>query len=105
MKVIIKTLEELQNYLKVNSTFRIESLRPYLYSAYEKYIPDLVGKALAASLLDWYNADPFVPSQVNQDLLPNVQRVVAKFAFLEAAPNLDLQLTESGFGVVNNHRS
>lgn len=102
MKILINTLAELQQYLKVNSTFKIDSLKPYQDSAFEKYLRDVLGDDLADSLVLWYNESPRGQDADLTALLPYAQRVIAKFGFHEAAPNLDLQLTESGFGVVSN---
>lgn len=102
MKKLITTLDELQKYLKVDSTFKIENLFPYQDSAIEKYLIDVLGDDLTDSLVLWYNdSEPEEDTDLTT-LLPFVQRVVAKFAFYQGAPNFDLRLTESGFGVVSN---
>lgn len=102
MKILIKTLAELQKYLRVDATFKIEGLYPYQDSAIEKYLIDVLGEDLTDSLLMWYNADDPGEDTDLQTLLPFAQRVVAKFAFHQGAPNFDLRLTDSGFGVVSN---
>jgi len=102
MKILIKTTEELQQFLKVDSTFVVSTLYAYQESAIEQYLRDALGEDLTDALADYYNADDPEAEADLDALLPYAQRVVAKFSFHTGAPNLDLKLTDSGFGVVNN---
>jgi len=103
MKILIKTLAELQQYLKVDSTFIPASLYPFQVDAIARFLRDILDQDLTDALLDWYNVE--TPDAEQTDfiaLLPFVQRVIAKFSFFLGAPNLDLKLTDAGFGVVSN---
>ncbi len=109
MKTLIHTNAELQLFLKVDSTFVISTLFPYQVEAINKYLRSVMGNELTDTLLDYYNfegpdPDPEVPIDYSilDNLLPYAQRVVAKFAFFQGAPNMDLKLTDAGFGVVSN---
>jgi hypothetical protein len=109
MKTLIHTVTELQLFLKVDSTFVISTLFPYQVEAINKYLRSALGNDLTDTLLDFYNfegpePDPEVPIDYSslENLLPYAQRVVAKFSFFQGAPNMDLKLTDAGFGVVSN---
>ncbi|MBW6491871.1 MAG: hypothetical protein K0B15_11835 [Lentimicrobium sp.] len=108
MKILIKTIAELQLYLKVDSTYIVSTLFPYQEEAISKYLRNILGNSLTDELLTYYNApvatppDPPINGSEMENLLPYAQRVIAKFAFFLGAPNMDLKLTDAGFGVVSN---
>jgi len=106
MKTLIHSIEELQRFLKVDSTFIVSSLFPYQEQASEKYLRSILGDDLMESLITWYNTIPDDEDEEDSSdlvlLLPYAQNIIAKFAFFLGAPNLDLKLTDAGFGVVSN---
>jgi hypothetical protein len=107
---LINKLVELQKFIKVDSTFPEPPLAAYQPDAIESYLVDALGDELTEQLVAWYEAqlavegeagEPSAEDTVMMKLLPYAQRVVARFAFMIAAPNLDLKLLDSGFGVVS----
>jgi len=102
MKVLIKTIEELQKFLKADSTFPVSSIDAYQHDAIDDQLREALGDELCDELIDWYAAGAATEEHDNLvALLEYAQRVVARFAFMKAAPNLDLKLMDSGFGVVS----
>lgn len=100
MLQLIKTIEELQQYLKVDSTFPVKSIDAYQHDAIDDQLREVLSDEQLKLLCDWYKAGQQADTKLSA-LLPYAQRVVARFAFMKAAPNLDLKLSDSGFGVVS----
>lgn len=103
--ILIKTITELQQYLNVDSTFDIDKIAFSQNDAIEDFLREAIGDDLTTELVSWYKdlneeSEPVPPFQA---LLPYAQRVVAKFAFMLATPNLDLKLMDAGFAVVSNN--
>jgi len=108
---LFKTITDFQLYINVVGTLNIESLKPYEQDSREKYLRPYLGATLLGELLAYQN-DGTVPvwSDMEADdveealmsLLPYVLGPLAAFMMLEAAPALDLKITESGFAVVSN---
>lgn len=101
--ILIKTIEELQKCLKVDSTFKVSSIDAYQHDAIDDNLREALGDEMLDLLLTWYNVATPATNEVLSTLLPYAQRVVARFAFMRAAPNLDLKLMDSGFGVVSTN--
>lgn len=64
--------------------------------AQESLVNDIIGAALETQLELHQAADA--------KLLKNCQRVISLQAFLKSIPDMDLVLTDAGFGVINNEK-
>ena len=100
MANLIKTTEEVRTYLKIDVAEKEESFLPYVPDATEKYIRPWLGEDLLDALTE--NYDESGEDDALAALLPYVQRPLARFTFLLAAPHLDLNVTEGGFTVRSN---
>lgn len=106
--MIINSIEEINKYLRANSTLQPESILPFVPDAVEQYLKPYAGEQLVLDVTAY--ADDGVPSDeflaldeaVRDNLLWHCQAIVARFAFFLGAPSLDLQITESGFAVISN---
>lgn len=101
---LFKTIEEIQDCLKVNITFEVPDFLPYVDAAQRKFLRKYLGDALLSALDAWYNTDPLTSNPHYSALLPYTQKAVAQFAFSMMTPDLDLQVTEGGFAVISNQQ-
>jgi hypothetical protein len=107
---LITTTEQLQKSLNVTGTFDPDSILPFVNDAQEKYLSRYLGATLlrelesfvTANLVpDWEGIAPQLVSVYIRVLLPHVENPLAAFAFFQAAPSLDIKITDSGFAVVS----
>ncbi|MEI7594500.1 MAG: DUF6712 family protein [Bacteroidota bacterium] len=98
---LFNTVEEIQKYFKINGTQKLSSLEGFERDALEKYVHRYTGEALLLELIEWYNAETAVVNEAFSSLLPFVQAATIKFAYYLGSPTLDLQISESGFGVLS----
>lgn len=97
MKIFFKTLEELQQCVKVNADTTVESLTPYIAIAQEKYLPTYLGTTLYNSLLNYYNDDNAVDNADYNGILPYIQRALANYALYHATDHFNVYFGDSGF--------
>ena len=102
-----KSTEDIQKYLKVNISQKATSIAPFADDAANKYIRPHLGASLFDSLKTWLNAEaPEEGEEIEENaaltaLLPYVLNALAKFTFYAATPTLDVQISETGFGVIS----
>jgi hypothetical protein len=99
---LLKDISTVQNYINVNTTNKIDSILPYVKDAQEKYLKQYLGKTLLDALDAWYNDTTPETNAPFTALLPYVQNPLAKFSYYLAIPSLDVKVTDSGIGVVQN---
>jgi len=108
---LFSTTAEFQKYINVVGTLNIESLKPYEQDSREKYLRPYLGATLLAELVAfqtdgtvpvWDDMDEDDVEEALTNLLPYVLGPLAAFMVFEAAPALDLKITESGFAVISN---
>lgn len=108
---LFSTTAEFQQYINVVGTLNIESLKPYEQDSREKYLRPYLGTTLLKEIVDfqtdstvpvWPDMDEDDVTEALNDLLPYVLSPLAAFMMFEAAPALDLKITESGFAVINS---
>jgi hypothetical protein len=105
--MLIKTISEIKQHLKVNTTQTTNAFLPFISDAQDKYLRPVIGDALLDALEAYYNApeDGETPgegestTEALQALLPYVQKPLARFIYFMAAPHLDLNVGETGFTV------
>ena len=107
---LITTVDQLKTYLNVVGTFDPDSVLPFVNDAQQKYLGRHLGAALLAELEgfvtnnlvpDWEGIPLQMVSVYIRVLLPYVENPLAAFAFFQAAPSLDIKITDSGFAVVS----
>jgi len=94
------TTEQAKEFLKINSTLKEETFSPFIPDAEEKYIKPFLGEDLFELLNQW----ALEQDETEEELLALYNKVVpalSRFTMLLAAPHMDLNIGESGFGVVN----
>lgn len=101
-EILFKTIEEVQENLNINATFELPQIKPYIQLSQLQHLPKYLGNDLLAELLAWYLDEPIDENNELIFLLPFVQKVLANFSFQLAAADLDVELTSSGFAVVQN---
>jgi len=99
---LFKTIQEIQQYIKVNVTSNVGSIIPFVKTAQEKYLRKYLGEDLLKKLDDYFNAENETTDEKLDALLPYVQSPLTKFAYYLAIPNFDVQINEGGFAVVSN---
>jgi len=107
---LITTVTQLRKYLNVVGTFDPDSIMPFVNDAQQKYLTRYLGATLLAEL-DAFVMSNIVPAWEEvpagfasiyiRALLPHVENPLAAFAFHQAAPSLDIKITDSGFAVVS----
>ena len=94
--MLLKTVAEIRNYLKIDITNKIDSISPYITDAENKYIKQYIGDDMYSTLNTYHNATSPTPDPALDALLSYVQYALAKFTFYLATPHLDLRIMESG---------
>lgn len=95
MATLFKTLDEIKNNVRLQTTVKLLSLQPYENDAVKKFIEPYLGEEAYALLQTEYTDDNL--SAANALLLPYVQRVLSRFMLLLASPGMDIQLGETGY--------
>lgn len=94
------TTEQAKEFLKINSTLKEETFSPFIPDAEEKYIKPFLGDELFSLLETWADEQSDDDAEMVA-LYPKVIPALARFSMLLAAPHMDLNIGESGFGVVS----
>lgn len=97
---IIKSNDEIKEYLSVDISLNQKTVNPYLKPAEEQVIR-LLGKDQFEELDDYHNFSDETVAELD-DLLPYVQRPVVNFAFLKGLSMLNVSIGENGIAVVSN---
>lgn len=92
--MFFKKIDELKNFLPLNTTNSIESFTPHLRTAYRKYVLPYLSVELATKVEKHWQKDN-IPKAIGE-LLPYVQEPIAHFAFVLALPTLQVQVSDSG---------
>lgn len=92
-------VEELQQYVTVNSQFPYKSLLPYINDVEGQIIIPLIGQATYTLIETAYKTSP-VPDGKNGVLLKKLQSVIAKLSMANATPFLELQFDANGITTV-----
>lgn len=98
---LIKTSEEIKQYLKLDVNFNPASILPFLPAA-ESEIVRVLGKDQYEELDTYYNAESVETDAALDALLPYVQRPLCWFAFMKGLDNLNVVITNNGLAVVSN---
>lgn len=95
MAEIFVNIDQIKEHIDVGA-IKYESLRPYFISAEEKFLIPYIGQAQI-------NEIKSNPTAANiKALLPFVRKTMAHFVLLCAAPDLDINLSETGFTTAAN---
>jgi len=100
---LIKTIAEFKLYVRLQGTVGEETIMAAVPDAQEKYIRQILGDDLLEDLETWFNMETPTPVAAYSALLPFVQRALARFTVFVVSPELDVQVTNSGIGVVSNN--
>jgi hypothetical protein len=101
--MLIKTLDEFQQYVRIVGIFPVETLIASVPDTQANYFPDVLGDELLNDLDAWYEIGDDKPDIPRYSaLLPYVQRALARFTIFMASPELDVTITGSGIGVIMN---
>jgi hypothetical protein len=99
---LIKTIAEFEQFVRLQGTITAETLLVAVPDAQEKYIRQILGDVLLDDLEVWYNMEDPTDLPEFSALLPYVQRALARFTIFVVSPELDVNVTSSGIGVVSN---
>ena len=107
---LIKDTDTLQKYVRINTDVLKESFLPYEREAREIYLRPYLGEDLLKDLLGLADETPSYPEWADTDekkkllteCLALARASHARFMLHQAAPHLDLHLSEMGFVVTHN---
>lgn len=99
--MLFKSTEEIKNFCgTLNKSTKFETLRGCVDSAEEKHLIPLIGKELYSWIDTAYNGtDPLTANQTK--LLKAIQRPLAFYTVLEAAPYLLANVGDAGVAEAN----
>lgn len=97
---LIKSTEEVKNYLSVDISMQDKTIQPYIKPAEEQVIR-LLGKEQYEELDDYFNYSDEEVAELDA-LLPYVQRPVVNFAFFMGLSMLNVSIGENGIAVISN---
>lgn len=99
---LIKTIDEVKNFLSVDISMQEKTIMPYIRPAEEQVIR-LLGKEQYLELDEYYNFGEEGESDAALDaLLPYVQRPIVNFAFHMGLSMLNVSIGENGIAVISN---
>jgi hypothetical protein len=111
-KHLLGKTEDIQRFVRINISVLRESFLPYEADARQKFIIQYTGIDLHDELLDLYNdkvyplwADSPVKEGILDKLLHHCQNALAMFTIYQAAPHMDLHLSEMGFVVTHSQNA
>jgi hypothetical protein len=97
---LIKTTEEVQEFLPVTSGFDYSAVLPFV-DIVTREIIKILGKEQYDDLNDYYEADiGGIPAY--DSLLPYAQRPLAFFAFIQGFDVFNVSIGNNGFGIINS---
>lgn len=99
---LIKTITEFKQFVRLQGTISDDTIMVAVPDAQDKYIRPILGDELYSDLETWYNMETPISVPVYSALLPHVQRALARFTIFVVSPELDVNVTSSGIGVVSN---
>ncbi len=102
MKVLINTIEELKNYVAVDSNSDIKLFKPFIEQCQEDYILPLLGSAFLEEIQNDYDGALGVVdamSNANQDVILKIQRALANYAMFEGIPQFGSEIGNLGINV------
>jgi len=105
MKLFINTIDVVKQFVAVNSTLAIETLKPYLIQAQRKFIIPVIGSELCNVLLDYNNDTERVDNDLYNDLIEAIQEPLANYALYLYAPIGQLQVSDSGINRVESENN
>lgn len=96
MVEIFTHIDQLKEHVDIGA-LKLESLKPYFKSAESKFMAPYISQGI----LDDYKSNSTTPQ--NQALKPFLRKAFAHFVLLCAAPDLDINLSETGFTTSANN--
>lgn len=102
--MLFTTIEQIKDYIPVNSQNKLEVLEPHITEAEFKYIQKYLGETLTGKLND-YVKTPGTGDEATalEKLLPFVRHPLANFAAMLSVPKNAVVATNSGFGVISSN--
>lgn len=99
---LVKTIDEVKNYLSVDISMQSKTIDPYIKPA-EEHVIRLLGKDQYLELDEYYNyGEEGETDEALDALLPYVQRPIVNFAFFLGLSMLNVSIGENGIAVVSN---
>jgi hypothetical protein len=101
MKLLISSIEEIQVFLNVYSSFSMEELKPFIKIAQKKYVRKAIGKEMFAELLDAYQAsiadnDAIAMTEDQTELWELAADAIAHLAMFEGNDSFNIAYTNGG---------
>lgn len=97
---LLKTTDELKNYVAVDVNMQHTSLEPYLQQG-KSQVVRLLGKTLYNALDVYHNNSEATEVPAYDSLIPYVQRCLANFAMYYGLSALNVSIGPNGIGVVS----
>jgi hypothetical protein len=92
---LLKDIAALKSYVPVNKNMSYDTLSPFIAQAELTYIIPVIGQDLYDDINTAYNG-VYGAAGVDASLLPYIQRALAYFTVLEAAPFLTVMISDLG---------
>lgn len=94
--MLIRTIQEVKKYLKVDVTTHSTDTLPDMNTAERKYIIPVIGSTLYQLLQQAYNNDQVIGTRY-ADLLDSVQAALAPLSYFNDRALINVRITEAGF--------
>lgn len=98
---LLKTTDELKEYVAVDVNLQHDSLEPYLQQG-KSQVVRLLGKTLYNALDVYHNASEAAEDAAYDALIPYVQRCLANFAMYYGLSAMNVSIGPNGIGVVSS---
>jgi len=105
MKLFINTIDVIKQFVAVNASLAIETIKPYLIQAQRKFIVPVIGADLSNLLLDYYNDTKHVANELYDNLIEGIQEPLANYALYLYAPIGQLQVSDAGINRVETENN
>jgi hypothetical protein len=102
--MLFKTIDEVREYISVNISSDIETLKPYIRLAESEFIKPVIGKVLLKSLQDYYDSEASGSSEIElwDELLAKVQLPLINYAYNLYVPIGQVQVSDAGIHITSN---
>lgn len=98
MDLFIKNQDELKLYVPANVDNDFESVRSSIGNAQIRFILPVIGQQLYDELIELHNSET-APTDLQADLISEIQRALAHFTYHLYSPYGQVQITDRGFQI------
>lgn len=102
IKTTIATINDVRQFITVDTSADITIIQPYIYQAENKYIKELIGSDLLEALRTYVENDRLPQDDDLDNLLDKVHYPLLHYAYRFGSDRMNIELSGSGYGVIKS---